>query len=56
MLDQLFDVGFSAEGNTPGLGLAVCKQLMDQHGGKIHVSSRVNDGTTFELEFPTYEQ
>jgi two-component system sensor histidine kinase FlrB len=56
MLDQLFDAGFSAEGNTPGLGLAVCKRLMDQHGGEIRVSSRVNEGTTFELEFPTYEQ
>lgn len=56
MLDQLFDAGFSVEGNTPGLGLAVCRRLMDQHGGEIRVSSRVNHGTTFELEFPTYEQ
>jgi signal transduction histidine kinase len=55
MLDQLFDAGFSAEGNTPGLGLAVCKRLMDQHGGEIRVSSQVNQGTTFQLEFPIYE-
>lgn len=55
MLGQLFDAGFSAEGNTPGLGLAVCKRLMHQHGGEIRVSSRVNHGTTFQLEFPTYE-
>ncbi len=45
--------GFSANGETPGLGLAVCKRLMDQHGGEIRVSSQVNQGTTFELEFPT---
>ena len=56
MLGQLFEAGFSAEGNTPGLGLAVCKRLMNQHGGEIRVSSYVNYGTTFELEFPTYEQ
>ena len=56
MLDQLFEAGFSAEGNTPGLGLAVCKRLMDQHGGEIRVSSQVNQGTTFQLEFPIYEQ
>jgi two-component system sensor histidine kinase FlrB len=56
MLDHLFETGFSAEGNTPGLGLAVCKRLVDQHGGDIRVSSRVNHGTIFELEFPIYEQ
>jgi two-component system sensor histidine kinase FlrB len=56
MLEQLFDAGFSAEGNTPGLGLAVCKRLMQQHGGEIRVSSQVNRGTSFQLEFPTYEQ
>jgi two-component system sensor histidine kinase FlrB len=52
-LEHLFDAGFSADGNTPGLGLAVCKQLMIQHGGEIRVSSRVNFGSTFQLEFPT---
>jgi len=56
LMDQLFDAGFSAEGNTPGLGLAVCKRLMAQHGGEIGVSSLVNHGTIFELEFPVYEQ
>jgi two-component system sensor histidine kinase FlrB len=53
LLAHLFEAGFSADGNTPGLGLAVCKRLMTQHGGEIRVSSRVNQGSTFELEFPT---
>jgi two-component system sensor histidine kinase FlrB len=53
LLGRLFEAGFSADGNSPGLGLAVCKRLMDQHGGEIQVSSRVNFGTTFQLEFPT---
>jgi two-component system sensor histidine kinase FlrB len=53
LMEKLFEPGISADGNTPGLGLAVCKRLMLQHGGEIHVSSRVNRGTTFRLEFPT---
>ena len=52
VLPQIFDAGFSATGETPGLGLAVCKRLMVQHGGAIQVFSRVNEGTTFQLEFP----
>lgn len=52
VVEHIFDPGFSATGETPGLGLAVCKRLMDQHGGEILVSSRVNEGTSFELGFP----
>jgi len=53
ILDQIFEAGFSGTGDTPGLGLAVCKRLMISHGGEIRVSSQVNRGTTFQLEFPT---
>jgi|CZKL01.1.fsa_nt_gi two-component system sensor histidine kinase FlrB len=53
LIDHLFEAGFSAKGDTPGLGLAVCKRLMTQHGGEIRVSSHVNSGSTFQLEFPT---
>jgi two-component system sensor histidine kinase FlrB len=52
-MEHLFEAGFSADGNTPGLGLAVCKRLMTQHHGEIRVFSRVNFGSTFQLEFPT---
>jgi two-component system sensor histidine kinase FlrB len=53
MMEHLFEAGFSANGDTPGLGLAVCRRLMHQHGGEIRVASRLNVGTTFQLEFPT---
>jgi two-component system sensor histidine kinase FlrB len=53
VMEHIFEAGFSAEGSTPGLGLAVCKRLMNQHGGEILVSSRANLGSTFRLEFPT---
>jgi two-component system sensor histidine kinase FlrB len=54
LIGHLFEAGFSANGDTPGLGLAVCKRLMTQHGGEIRVSSRLHHGSTFQLEFPAY--
>jgi two-component system sensor histidine kinase FlrB len=51
-IGRLFEAGFSGTGETPGLGLAVCKRLMAQHGGAIHVSSRLKEGSNFRLEFP----
>lgn len=53
VMEHIFDAGFSGTGETPGLGLAVCKRLMTQQGGEIKVMSRMNEGTTFLLEFPT---
>jgi signal transduction histidine kinase len=52
-IERLFEAGFSGSGETPGLGLAVCKRLMEQHGGSIRVSSCLNHGSSFVLEFPT---
>jgi len=52
-IKRVFETGFSAQGDTPGLGLAVCKRLMALHGGEIRVSSLAGCGSTFQLEFPT---
>lgn len=52
VVGHIFEAGFSTTGETPGLGLAVCQRMMRQHGGDIRVSSRVNQGTVFQLEFP----
>ena len=52
LIERIFEAGFSANGDTPGLGLAVCKRLMTSHGGEIRASSVVNSGSAFQLEFP----
>lgn len=51
-LPRIFDPGFTTRNGSPGLGLAVCKELVGQHRGSIAVSSIVGKGTTFMLQFP----
>jgi two-component system, chemotaxis family, sensor kinase Cph1 len=34
-----------------GIGLAICKRVMDVHKGKISVESSLGSGTTFNIEF-----
>jgi len=35
-----------------GLGLYICKQIIDAHQGKIHVESYIGGGTTFSVILP----
>jgi signal transduction histidine kinase len=51
LIERIFEAGFSADGDTPGLGLAVCKRILISHGGEIRATSRVDCGSTFQLEF-----
>src|SRR5262245_59350774 len=35
-----------------GLGLSVCRQIIEQHGGRIRVESLVGRGSTFTVKLP----
>jgi two-component system sensor histidine kinase FlrB len=51
-LPHIFKVGYTTTGQTPGLGLTVCRRIVEQHGGTIDVCSELGRGTTFRMEFP----
>ena len=39
-------------GSGFGLGLAICRRIMELHGGSIRILASGEEGTTFELSFP----
>lgn len=50
-LPHVFDAGFTTTASS-GLGLAVCRRIVEQHHGEISVRSQVEVGTTFVVEIP----
>ena len=52
-LADIFNLFASTKGaRGTGLGLTVSRKILREHGGEIHASSRIGEGSTFLLEFP----
>ena len=50
---RIFDVFFSTKGSQgTGLGLAVTKKIIEEHGGSLEAQSIPDQGTTFTIHLP----
>jgi PAS domain S-box-containing protein len=54
--DKVFEVfkrlHTQTEYSGTGIGLSVCRRVVDRHGGKIWITSVVGEGTTFRFTIP----
>jgi signal transduction histidine kinase len=54
-LERIFEAGFTTRPGSAGLGLAVSKKIVEQHGGRMEVVSASGKGTTFTIILPIRE-
>ncbi|GBF77161.1 two-component sensor histidine kinase [Paenibacillus sp. 598K] len=60
VLEQMFEPFFrgggqSGERGSAGLGLAIVKTIVEDHGGTVTMTSRLQEGSTAEVQLPELE-
>ncbi|GEM_PF-4129345 len=57
-IENIFDIFFQVNPHTQsqgsGMGLAICKKIVERYGGEIWVDSTPGKGTTFYFTLPVY--
>ena len=46
----------AADDRGTGLGLAIVKSIVEQHGGRVWVTSAIGQGSTFSLALPAWRE
>jgi signal transduction histidine kinase len=52
VLDKIFEPFFTTRHRGTGLGLPIGKRTVEQHGGRLRITSTAGEGTTAIVELP----
>ncbi len=53
-IKRIFKGGFTTKKSGHGIGLSICKKIIDNHNGTIEVESKLNQGTSFRMKLPCH--
>jgi len=52
-MDRIFDPFFTTKSHGMGLGLSICRSIIESHGGHLWASNRVPRGSVFHVRLPS---
>jgi len=51
-IDRIFDMFFTTKSHGMGMGLSICRSIIEAHGGKLSASPSHPYGSIFEVDLP----
>ncbi|MCC8937096.1 PAS domain-containing protein [Bradyrhizobium sp. Arg68] len=55
-LDRVFDAFYTTKSSGTGMGLAICRSIIDAHGGKLWAEANEPRGAVFHFTLPTAQE
>lgn len=55
-ISKIFQPFYSTKEKGTGMGLAICRRIINDHDGEIFVESKVGKGTTFSIVLPLHKE
>jgi signal transduction histidine kinase len=53
-IERLFEPFYTTKGGGMGMGLSICRSIIDAHGGRLWASANGPRGASFEFTVPVH--